>query len=309
MDPADQDRQLRVLPPGGQQGHARDPDEPRRVRLVSGGVGASRPVGTGRRRHAQRHQQPRCEARARALRRLDGPGCRRRAAAGAAAATGRRAQRRDHAVGLGRSEGLPARRDHHRPPQPDRQRQRTGLRVARGERRLHARARSHAPPGEPHPGSGARSEHPVRRAADGAARVPILGRGADLDQQGQRAQPDARSQSAVVADVQGASQREPGHVPRGLDASVGEAHAGQRRRASPGDVRPGHEEDDAHRHLLRDAPPAVCRRREQHAVDEQRRRRRRRRLAEHEDVRRDRRRGEVAGLDGARARSQRKREA
>ena len=58
------------------------------------------------------------------------------------------------------------------------------------------------------------------------ARLAVLGRGADLDQQGQRAQPDARSSRPPVADLQGASQREPGDVPRGLEPSVREAHAG-----------------------------------------------------------------------------------
>ncbi len=62
---------------------------------------------------------------------------------------------------------------------------------------------------------------------------------------------------------------------------------------------PKRKEDDAHRHLLRHAPSAVRRGRQQHAVDQQRRRRRSRRLAEHEDVGRDPRRGEVAGLDSA----------
>ena len=79
------------------------------------------------------------------------------------------------------------------------------------------------------------------------------------------------------------------------------------RRAAPRRVRSEDEEADAHRHLLLHAPPHVRRGREQHAVDE--RRRAGRRLAEHEDVRRDRRRGEVAGVDGARRRRERQRQA
>ena len=63
-------------------------------------------------------------------------------AVGAAAAAGPRAQRRHHDVGLGRSEGVSARRDRERQAQPDGQRQRADLRRARRERRLHARRRS-----------------------------------------------------------------------------------------------------------------------------------------------------------------------
>ena len=70
---------------------------------------------------------------------------------------------------------------------------------------------------------------------------------------------------------------------------------------------PKTQEVHVRRHLLRHASPAVRLRRERHAVDE--RRRPGGRLAQHEDVRRDRRRGEVAGLDGARARHQRQRQA
>ena len=70
---------------------------------------------------------------------------------------------------------------------------------------------------------------------------------------------------------------------------------------------PEDEEVHVRRHLLLDAPPAVRLRRQRHAVDE--RRRSRGRLAEHEEVRPDRRRREVAGLDGAGARHQRQRQA
>ena len=67
-----------------------------------------------------------------------------RTAAGAAAAAGHRAQRRHHRVGLGRSEGVPARRGLDRPAQSDGERQRPDLRLARAERRLPAGARSGA---------------------------------------------------------------------------------------------------------------------------------------------------------------------
>ena len=58
---------------------------------------------------------------------------------------------RDHAVGLGRSEGISARRNLDRQARSKRQRQRPDLRIARGEPRLFAGARSdaqHDQPGE-----------------------------------------------------------------------------------------------------------------------------------------------------------------
>ena len=82
---------------------------------------------------------------------------------------------------------------------------------------------------------------------------------------------------------------------RGVEPSVGEAVPDRRRGPAPRDVRSEDAEAHAHQHVLRHAPSDVRRGRQPHAVDE--RRRAGRRLAEHEDVRRDRRRGEVAGLD------------
>ena len=89
-----------------------------------------------------------------------------RSAAGAAAAAGPRAQRRDHPVGLGRSEGLPPRLGVDRSAQPDGQRQRAALRCARAQRRLSAGARSGAPHDEPGAVDRPRPEH----AADAARR-------------------------------------------------------------------------------------------------------------------------------------------
>ena len=92
-----------------------------------------------------------------------------------------------------------------------------------------------------------------------------------------------------------------------IDPSVGEAVPARARRPPPRDVRSEDREAHAHQHVLRHASPDVCRGRQQHAVDE--RRRPGGRLAEHEDVRGDRRRREVAGLDGAHHRHQRQRQA
>ena len=139
------------------------------------------------------------------------------------------------------------------------------------------------------PNTPSRRRHACRRA------VAVLGRRADLDEQDQRAQPDARRAGPRVDHLDGASARQPGVLQGGLDASVGEAVPAEPRRPPPRRVRSEDEEAHAHRHLLRHAPPDVRRGREQHAVDE--RRRAGGRLAEHEDVRRDGRRGEVAGMD------------
>ena len=73
------------------------------------------------------------------------------------------------------------------------------------------------------------------------------------------------------------------------------------------DVRSEDQQAHAHQHLLRHAPPDVRRGREPHALDE--RRRTGGGMAEPEDVRRDRRRGEVAGVDGAHHGHQRQRQA
>ena len=83
----------------------------------------------------------------------------------------------------------------------------------------------------------------------------------------------------------------------GSTPSVGEVVPGEQRGPASADVRPGDQEADAHRHLLRHAPSDVRGRREQDAVDE--RRRPGDRMAEYEEVRRDRRRNGVARVDGA----------
>ena len=62
----------------------------------------------------------------------------------AAAAAGRRAQRRHHGVGLGRPQDLPPRRDRDRQAQSHGQRQRAALRRARGQHRHRADPRSGA---------------------------------------------------------------------------------------------------------------------------------------------------------------------
>ncbi len=138
----DQVRRLHGLPSARHQGDARDSRGARQVPVAGARVGAAARVGPGRRQMMDGLNNLGQGARAAAVRRLDRSHQPRRAAAGAAAAAGRRAQRRDHDVGLGRSEGVPARRGVDRSAQPDAQRERPALRRARAERRLHAGARS-----------------------------------------------------------------------------------------------------------------------------------------------------------------------
>ena len=110
----------------------------------------------------------------RAVWRLDHPDREGRVACGGAStAAGHRAQRGDHSMGLGRSESLSARRDLHRQAQSKRKRQRPDLRIARGEPRLFAGARSRAQHDQPAEGSLSRSGY--ARAAEAAEASPVWG--------------------------------------------------------------------------------------------------------------------------------------
>ena len=137
---------------------------------------------------------------------------------------------------------------------------------------------------------------------------PYWGDEADLDEQEQRPQSDVRRDRA-------ASGSRPPCARRRIPTSARQDRIIRRRSCSRSttparhlaDVRSEDEAAHAHQHLLRHAPPDVRRGRQQHAVDE--RRRPGRRLAEHEDVRRDARRGEVAGLDRAHHGHERQRQA
>ena len=144
-------------------------------------------------------------------------------------------------------------------------------------------------------------------ALDAMQPSPYWGAERIWDTQGQQPQLDARRAGPRVAGRERARSREPGVLQGGLGSSVGEGVPDGSRRAAPGGLRSEDEEVHVRRHLLRHAPSAVRLRRQRHAVDE--RRRTGGRLAEHEDVRRDRRRGEVAGLDGDDSRHQRQRQA
>ena len=250
----------------------------------------------------------------RQLRRLDRSHRQGRAAVRqAAAAAGRRAQHRRHAARLDEREAVPARPDRQRSPLPDRQRLRAALRIARVQLGHAADSRSGEERGDDVHGAGARSQHAAqprpgpRRGARRAAAVAVLGQRAHLGNARQQPQLDVRPRRAALAGGVGPRRRESGVLQGGLGSSVGQGVPDGARRPPPRGARSEDEEVHVRRHLLLDAPSAVRLRRQRHALDE--RRRSGRRLAQHEDVRPDRRRREVAGMDGARARHQRQRQA
>ena len=82
------------------------PKSPRLFRFLGSSLGAPYPVRTSGRQYARRHRPARQGAGARDVRRLDRPRRQGRTAARAGASARRRAQRRRHPVGLGRSQGV-----------------------------------------------------------------------------------------------------------------------------------------------------------------------------------------------------------
>ena len=166
------------------------------------------------------------------------------------------------------------------------QRERIDLRRAGAQLRLRPGPRSCAPHGDQDSAVGARSKDAADQPRDAAA-LAILGRRGDLDKQEQRAQSDARRKGAPLADVRCKAVRESGCLQGWIDASIGESVSGQYREPASADVRPADEKVHAHRHVLLDASPDVCRGRQPYAVDEWRRSGAG--LVEHQDVRSDRR--------------------
>ena len=135
-------RGLHGVPCAGHQGHAGDSGGARLVPHERRGVGSAREVGAGGRADERRAQSVRPRARAEDVRGLDRPHPCRRSAACARTAAGHGAQRGHHAVGLGRSQGLSARRGVDRPQESAPQCERAALRRTRTERRLRPRAES-----------------------------------------------------------------------------------------------------------------------------------------------------------------------
>ena len=178
--------------------------------LHRGGLDPAHSVRTGRPQHDRRHQPARV-ARDRAVRRLERSHRQRRSAARTAASARHRAERGHHRMGLGGSQGVPARRSVHGPAASDDECQRIDLRRTGAERGLSTGARSRAP-------------HDLARAADGARRsdaanltrhaaaLAQLGERGDLDEPEQRAQSDVRRAGPRLDYVRDPRIRESGSV-------------------------------------------------------------------------------------------------
>ena len=144
-------------------------------------------------------------------------------------------------------------------------------------------------------------------ALDAAAAVALLGRARriwDTRVNNHNSMLDAKGRLWLAATVRGPDN--PAFCKAGSDHPSAKAFPMDRAVRHLAVFDPEDAEVHVRRHLLLDAPSAVRLRRQRHAVDE--RRRAGGRLAEHEDVPRDRRCGEVAGLDGAHPRHQRQRQ-
>ena len=313
VDLVDEEHRLRRLPSARPAVHAHHPASARHLRHRRRGLEAAGAVGPVGRDDARPAHQPR-RALVRQLRRLDRSHRQGRAAVcHAAASPGRRAQHRRHAARLDGRQALPPRPRRQRSPPSHRERLRPALRLARVQLRRDPDPR----PGEERrhdlQGAGARPAdaaqprpRPRRRPRSDDA-LALLGQRADLGDPGQQPQLDVRQGRPAVAGRVGARRRQPGVVQGRLRSSVGQGVPDGAGGAPPVDARPEDDEVHLHRDLLFDPPSAVRLRRQRHAVDQ--RRRAGGRLAEHEEVRRHRRRRGVAGLDGAGARHQRQRQA
>ena len=143
-----------------------------------------------------------------------------------------------------------------------------------------------------------------RRPAFIASNVPLApspywGDETDLGQPDQRAQSDVRREGPRLVDgAHPRRRRSRRSAKQGSDHPSAKLFPMDRAGRQLAMYDPEDREVQLCRSLLHHAPHAVRRGREQHAVVSARRRRAtRRRLAQHQEVRRDRRRAEVAGLD------------
>ena len=181
---------------------------------------------------------------------------------------------------------------------PHGQRQRPDLRLARGEHRLSARARS----GHQHRDQRASCRCAIRRRhrrPDNAARRRPTG----ATSRSGTARPTSTircstSKGRVWVTSRVRPPDNPAFCKAGSDHPSAKLFPLEQLRPPARDVRS--EDQEAHATSTPASARTTCmfaRGRQQHAVDQRGGRRRRGRLAQHEDVRRDRRRGEVAGLD------------
>ena len=299
---------LPALPPARQPRHARDAHAgPRRLRLDRRRLELPHPGGRGGAGDGGRDQPHRPAAGDSALRGVDGPHPRRRGAAGAAAAAGRRAQRGPHVVGLGAPPRDGARQRLDRQARPHALSERADLRRGRGGARHHRhrqlRVGAHGP-ADPHRAPPAR--HLLPGFVD-AGTVALLGRRAGGAGEPERPQPDDGRPGPPLDHPGGAAQRRARLVPGGVGPPVRAVlpDSAPRRVAAGVVLRPRDRRVRAHRHLLLHPPPAVRRRRRRHPVAE--RLDRGGGLAEHPALRRDRRRAGRPGLVPDRHRHQRRR--
>ncbi len=303
------EERLSIVPCARLTRHPRGAEAVHRERAQLGrGLGAPNAVGPGDEQHGARPGLHGHRRRAEELRRLDRSHRRRRGAVRQAeAARRRRAQRRRHHVGFLYAEALPARRRRELSAQPAAECQRTDLRRAGGEHGQRPGARSGEAPRLYHQPSGFECRDAFVQAAADAA-VGLLGRGADLGRLEQHPQrDDGRGRTDLVLRAASAAG-ESGVLQEGLGSPVRQGRA-TGKLAAPGlGVRPEDAEVAARRPVLLDPPP-LLRQGQRHAlVQPGRSRERRDRLAQDQAVPRQRRRGEVAGLDADHRRHQRQRQ-
>ena len=231
LDPQREIGRLHRLPRARHQGDPRNSAGARTVSQHRRRVGSPREVGTGRRPDERRAQWVRPRARAEDVRGLDRPDPRRRDSAGAASA-----RRASNATSSSRSGTGPIRR----------RTCTTSCRPTGATRAINANgpvygslelSADYTPVLNPKTNTASRIPLTVRdpeHAADepvDARAFAVLGRRADLDEQEQRAQPDARQQGAGLADVDRSAVGESAGMQRGIEPSVGEALPAERGRA------------------------------------------------------------------------------
>ena len=193
---------------------------------------------------------------------------------------------------------------------PTRQRQWPDLWLARGKHRQRSGARSGQAQGDHDHASLSRSRRPRRRSTCRWRPSAYWGDEPIWDGHTSIHNPMMDEKGRVWFTARIRPNANPDFCKKGSDHPSAKGRAAQRVAAPALDVRPEDGEVVADQHLLRHPSPLFRQGRQQHAVDQRRRPgERRRRLAQYQDVRGDRRRGEVAGLDAAHRRHQRQRQA
>ena len=198
---------------------------PERVRCLGAAACLRQRAGV----HGARHRPARYPEGARPVRRLDRPDQGRRTAVRQArAAAGHRTQSGHHAVGLGPSDILSARRDLDRPAQSAAQRQRQDLRLAGGQHRHDPDPRSGHQHRERGQASGPRSED-AEHQGQPVRGVALLGRQADLGRPDHQSQRHDGREGPRLVDAAHPAARQSGVLQGRLRSSVGEGLPARRR--------------------------------------------------------------------------------